>query len=119
MSRRRVVRNKMAVPIKMLVTEPDGSVRTLLGCTLDASSAGARLGGVHDPLELGQIVVLQYRHRRCQFLVRWIGKQGTSSATQIGLECLEPGKNIWGIAFSDRIIPCDATVSESAIRSAS
>lgn len=110
MSRRRVVRNKMAVPIKILATNSDGSVRTLLACTLDASDVGARLGGVHEPLEVGQMVVLQYRHRRCPFLVRWVGERGTTRATQIGLECLEPGKNIWGVEFSDRMMPASTTL---------
>lgn len=100
----------MAVPVKMLVTDSDGSVRTVLGCTLDASSVGARLGGVHEPLAVGQIVTLQYRHRRCPFLVRWVGERGTIRATQIGLECLEPGKNIWGVEFSDRLMPAPATL---------
>lgn len=105
MSRRRVVRNKMAVPIKITVTNTDGSVRSVLACTLDASSMGARLTGIYDSLRIGQIVVLHYRHLRCQFLVRWVGERGTSNATQVGLECLEPAKCIWGVQFSDRVVP--------------
>jgi hypothetical protein len=100
----------MAVPIRIIATEADGSVRTLLGCTLDASSVGARLGGVYETLEVGQIVTLQYRHRRCPYLVRWVGERGSANATQIGLECLEPGKNIWGVEFSDRIMPGSAVL---------
>lgn len=108
MSRRGVVRNKMAVPVKILVTDPDGTVRSLLGCTLDASAVGARLGGVYEQLSIGQVVVVQYRHRRCQFLVRWIGASKTGNATQVGLECLEPGKNIWGIGFCERMMPASS-----------
>ncbi|HYG97708.1 MAG TPA: hypothetical protein VD837_01160 [Terriglobales bacterium] len=109
MSRRNVVRHKMAVPVKLLITEPDGSVRTLLACTLDASNTGVRLGGIHETLNVGQVVVLQYQHRRSQFLVKWVGRRGTGSSTQIGLQCLEPAKNIWGVEMSDRIPPSSAS----------
>lgn len=90
-------RTKMVVPVRILVEDKTGAPNVYLAHTLDASSAGTRLGGFHGQLEMGQTVTVQYQHRRSVFRVIWTGKLGTPQATQIGLSCLEPAKNIWNI----------------------
>jgi hypothetical protein len=96
-------RAKMVVPVRILTHDRTGKQVTLLAHTLDASSSGTRLGGFHGQVELGQTVVVQYQYRRCNFRVIWIGKRGTAQGTQVGLECLEPQKNIWNIEFEQGV----------------
>ena len=41
-------------------------------------------------------IVIQYNHTHAQFRVTWITACEGSSGKQIGAECLEPGKQLWG-----------------------
>lgn len=90
-------RKKMVVPVRVLVQDGTGTQVTLLAHTLDASTSGVRLGGFHGQVSTGQAVTVQYQHRRCNFRVIWVGKPGTAQGTQLGLQCLEPGKNLWNL----------------------
>lgn len=94
-------RRKMVVPVKLLVQDGSREPVTLLAHTLDANSSGTRLGGFHGTVNLGQIVTIQYRYRKCNFRVIWIGKRGSAQGTQLGLECLEPAKDIWNMELSE------------------
>lgn len=99
MKRRKRARLKMVVPVRVF---PEGNEPVeVLAHTLDANDYGARLGGVHAPLTQGQIVVVQYQHRRARFRVKWCGTRGSSTSTQIGIECLEVSKQVWGIDFPE------------------
>ncbi len=93
----------MAVPVRVYVTEADGNQNVILAYTLDANRLGAKLGGVQIPLTKGQVITVQYQHRRCPFRVAWVGERGTSVATQVGLECLDASKNVWGVDLPDRV----------------
>ncbi len=90
-------RMRMVVPVKVLAQDESGATTTYLAHTLDATEKGVRLGGFHGRLDLGQTVTVQYQHRRCSFRVIWLGQYGTPQGTQLGLECLDPGKDIWKI----------------------
>jgi hypothetical protein len=103
MGRHNGPRTKMAVPVRLFLTETDGNQNMALAHTLDANNLGARLGGVHVTLTKGQVITVQYQHRRCTFRVVWVGERGTPTATQVGLECLDPSKNIWGVELPGRI----------------
>lgn len=103
MGRHNGPRTKMAVPVRIYVTDADGNQSMTLAYTLDANHLGARLGGVHIPVNKGQVITVQYQHRRCAFRVAWVGEHGTPTATQVGLECLDPGKNVWGVELPGRL----------------
>jgi hypothetical protein len=92
----------MVVPVRVLVQDGSGAQSTLLAHTLDANPSGARLGGFHGQVILGQTVAVQYQHRRSSFRVVWIGRPGTAQGTQLGLQCLEPGKNVWNMELPER-----------------
>lgn len=93
----------MAVPVRIYITDADGSQNIILAHTLDANKLGAKLGGIHVPLTKGQVITVQYQHRRCPFRVAWVGERGKPTATQVGLECLDPGRNVWGVELPDRV----------------
>ncbi len=50
-------------------------------------------------MKVGDEIVIQYRRKQAQFRVTWIVAREGSSEKQIGAECLEPGKQIWGTEF--------------------
>ncbi len=64
-------------------------------CTVDISARGARLRGVRARLAEGDFIGLQYRSRQARFQIVWVAATGTSGTSDVGIECLEPVKNIW------------------------
>ena len=68
-----------------------------LAHTVDISNSGARLAGLEEPLELGEVVKLECGNREAPFRVVWSGAQGTASAGQAGLECLAADADLWKV----------------------
>jgi hypothetical protein len=58
-----------------------------------------KLGGCRGEMKVGEKIVIQYRHKQAQFRVTWITACEGSSEKQVGAECLEPGKQVWGAPF--------------------
>jgi hypothetical protein len=79
-----------------------GSKDSHLAHTLDVSNPGVKLGGCRDEMTVGDKFETQYRHKRAQFRVAWITARRGASEQQIGAECLEPGKQVWGAPFSQQ-----------------
>ena len=67
--------------------------------TVDISSSGARLAGLEEPLELGEVLKVECGNRKARFRVVWAGKQDTATAGQAGLECLAPDVDIWKLSL--------------------
>ena len=69
--------------------------------TLDISAYGARLSDATHSLNTGELIVIGYGQREAVFRVAWIGVPGSSTAGQVGVECLSPDINLWDIDVSD------------------
>ncbi len=65
--------------------------------TVDISQTGARVDGVGWLTAPGETIEVKRRWQKARFRVVWIGQIGTPQANQIGICCLEPNKNIWGV----------------------
>jgi len=63
--------------------------------TVDISNSGARLAGLEEPLELGEVLAIECGNRRAPFRVIWTGAPGTAKEGQAGLECLTADADIW------------------------
>lgn len=68
--------------------------------TMDISNSGARLAGLEEALQLGEVLTVECGNRSTPFRVAWSGTAGTSTAGQAGLECLAPTANIWDLSPS-------------------
>ena len=64
--------------------------------TLDISNSGARLAGIQQPLQPGDMIVLQYGDRKAAFQVIWIGSCSAGTEGQAGVRCLTQDCKIWG-----------------------
>jgi hypothetical protein len=95
MGGRKEYRVKSVLPARVYGTDSDGKSYSILAHTLDFSRTGARLGGIVRPLQVGETITLDYKHRRAQFVVRWVGLPGTPSDRQVGVESLQPEKLLW------------------------
>ncbi|MBI3933159.1 MAG: hypothetical protein HY316_00610 [Acidobacteria bacterium] len=65
--------------------------------SLDVSRNGARLDGLGLLTLPGTTIEVRRHWRKALFRVVWTGRRGTAQASQIGIVCLEPGKNLWNI----------------------
>jgi PilZ domain len=63
----------------------------------DTSFYGARVDGIECLKGPGEIIQITYKHQTAKFRVMWVGQPRTKEQGHIGLRCLEPRKNIWGI----------------------
>jgi hypothetical protein len=97
--KRRSMRTTAVVPTRLWIA---GSEESHLANTLDVSEHGVRLGGFRGELKVGDKIEIQYRHKRAQFRVLWIAAREGSSEKQIGAECLEPEKELWGVEFPEQ-----------------
>jgi hypothetical protein len=96
MQERRIAnRRKMVLPVKISVGEGAG-----LAYTMDITSAGARLGGVHAVLETGQTVSLIRNGRKANFKVVWV-QQVNSKEIHVGIEAMQEVNNFWGVDLSE------------------
>jgi hypothetical protein len=104
MGRRRKVRQKGVIPVRISGTDSNGDYFNTVAHTLDISSHGARLGSVHVEIPVGPEIIVQCQYRRARFRVVWVSPPG-SDQHQVGLECLEPDKNVWGMKLPDASYP--------------
>ena len=65
--------------------------------SMDVSRNGARLEGVGFLTSPGETIEIKRGWKRAMFRVVWVGEMGTPRAGQVGIRCLEPEKNIWGL----------------------
>jgi hypothetical protein len=65
--------------------------------TIDIGKDGARLDGVGYLTGPGEVVQVKRGWRKARFRVVWIGQIGTPEANQIGICCLDNGKDIWRV----------------------
>jgi hypothetical protein len=88
------------VPVRIRI---DGDQGSHPAHTLDFSDHGVKLGGIRREPKVGDGIEVSYRHKRTRFRVIWIIAQQGSSEKQIGAECCEPEKNIWGVDLPTQI----------------
>jgi hypothetical protein len=95
MGERKELRVKMVLPVRVSGTDNEGKPYSLLAHTLDFSRLGARLGGVRQPVRVGETLSLEYKLRRARFVIRWVGPPGTRSEHQVGIQSLESENFLW------------------------
>ena len=98
-TKRRSKRTKAVLPVRLWIA---GSPESHLAHTLNVTNQGVRLGGYRGEMKVGDEIVIQYRHAHAQFRVIWIAARDEASEKQIGAECLEPGKHLWGERFPEQ-----------------
>ena len=84
------------------VKAENGAAKQEVAHTLDFTSGGVRLGSIHSPFRLQQIITVQYRQHRMQFRVVWIK---SLKEYQVGLEALGNISQMWGLQFPEAASP--------------
>ncbi len=99
MRRRIQPRIKGILPVRIWGNDQEGKPFGEHVCTIDISNKGASLAAVRSQLAPGNTVGLQYRNRQARFRVVWVVPTSTGLGNHVGLECLQPDKELWPVAL--------------------
>ncbi len=91
---RKEPRTSMRLPVRVFGTDSQGRPFNLMVQTVDIALTGARLRGLKH-LDVNSVVHLEHARSRARYRVAWINP----GEGQLGLQCLETGKSIWGDAL--------------------
>jgi serine phosphatase RsbU (regulator of sigma subunit)/CheY-like chemotaxis protein len=92
---RKEERVRIELPIRLYRTARGQKLQ--LAHTVDISNSGARIAGLEEALEPGEIVKVECGNREASFRVVWSGAQGSAGAGQAGLECLAADADLWKV----------------------
>jgi len=96
MNRRRELRYDVDLNVKVWGMDRYGKPFVQQARTVNASPlGGARLAGI-DCVSVGEIIAIQLEGRKSRFQVVWVGRNNTPKAGQIGVHCVDPGKELFG-----------------------
>jgi len=98
MGRRSQPRIGSILPVRIWGTDLEGKSFCEHVCTVEISGKGTRLAGVRARLSVGDTIEIQYRNTQARFRVAWIAAS-TTAGTHVGVECLQPEKQLWPIAL--------------------
>jgi hypothetical protein len=85
----------VAFPVRISYWE--GSVRTALevACTYDIHVRGARVGGLKNVRQVGDLITVERGRNKALCRVAWIGNADSELRGQYGIECLEEERVPW------------------------
>ena len=94
-------RTKMVLPLRVWPDDENGqNAEPQLAHTVDISPIGGRLGGLRNPLQTGQTIMLQRGQKRSQFRVVWTKQLGPFEI-QAGIESVAFEEKVWGVELPD------------------
>ena len=92
-------RIRMDLSVRVWGMDINGRVFKAQAHTVNITPIGARIAGIKIELHRGSIIGVACGSSQARFRVTWIGRTGTGTEGHIGVQCVEPGKYIWGIAL--------------------
>jgi len=97
MGRRLQPRVKGILPVRIWGADHEGKSFAEHVCTIDISNKGVSVAGVRAVLAPGDTIGVQYHNRQARFRVAWVAPASGGAGKQIGLECLQPEKELWPV----------------------
>jgi len=86
----------VALPIRIICWDRENKPGVQVACTYDISPHGARVSGLPQIKEVGDIVAVERgRSGRAFCRVVWVGEENSELRGQIGIECVEPDRVLW------------------------
>lgn len=107
---RRNRRLKAVLPVRIFGSDASGKSYNELAHTLDIAEGGARLGAIRCGIEVGSVLILQYRRNRAEFRVVWTRQLQRCKEQQVGLVAVS-AKDVWGLVAEFKARPDEAPVT--------
>jgi len=98
MPKRSEPRLTQEAPVRIFGMDSRGRPINIASSTLDISKSGARLKEIRCWDYPGEIIGIRHGMEKARFRIVWVGAPGTPMDGQIGLQCIEAGRYIWGVA---------------------
>jgi hypothetical protein len=89
-------RISLALPVRVTYYDAESKPRLELACSYDISAHGARLSGLRCVKEAGEIVTVERGRSKAFCRVVWIGESSSPLQGQVGIQCVEAEKTLWG-----------------------
>jgi len=83
--------------VRIFGMDSRGRPINLAGSTLDISKSGVRLKEIRCWDYPGEIIGIRHGMEKARFRIVWVGGPGTPIDGQVGLQCIEAGRYIWGV----------------------
>ena len=96
MGMRRELRLGITLPVRLAGVDKNGTPFDIAAETVDVTATGARLRGVTRPLHPGLPLTLTHRFSKATVHVMWVGKPGSRTQDQIGIQLAGSGQLNWG-----------------------
>jgi hypothetical protein len=98
----RYERTKMVLPVRFWPDDENGpNAGPQLAHTVDISPIGGRLGGLRNPLQPGQTIMLQRGQNKFQFRVVWSEQIGPGEI-RAGIESVVFERKVWGVDLPEQ-----------------
>jgi PilZ domain len=97
MSKRSEPRLPQEAAVRIFGIDSQGHPINVATNTLDISRSGVRLGGVRSWDFPGEIIGVRHGMEKARFRIVWVGSPGTPMEGQLGLQCVESGRYIFGV----------------------
>ena len=91
----------VALPIRITYWDQDNKPGLEMACTYDISASGARISKLRAVNQAGEIVAVERGRNKAYCRVVWVGDESSKLNGQIGLQCVEPDRNIWESELRD------------------
>jgi len=89
---------KGILPVRIWGADHEGKPFAEHVCTIDISNKGVSVAAVRAALSPGDTVGVQYHNRQARFRVAWVTPANVGAGNHVGLECLQPEKELWPVA---------------------
>ncbi len=94
----------MQLRVEILGTDWEGKPYQESTFTSNISRTGTRLSRAASLRRVGERVELRRGKDKAPYTVIWIGTPGSQVEGQIGMRCLDPIKNIWGVPLPPSVL---------------
>lgn len=75
--------------------------RKISACTFDISDHGARIAGLQETFQNGEVLIVERTSKRAKYKVVWMGKPGTPLGGHAGMVLLEGQESIWDVEIGE------------------
>lgn len=91
----------VALPLRVTCWDQDIKPYLEIACTYDISAQGARITGLRDVKQPGEIIVVERGRNRAYCRVVWVGASNSGLNGQVGIQCVENERLMWDAELRD------------------
>jgi hypothetical protein len=93
-------RSKMVIGVRLSSTKDKTDTAAMMVHTLDISPTGAKLAGLREQMQPGDLLTLQRQHKRVKCKVVWCREVGPREI-QVGVQFVDSDPAFWGVDFTE------------------